>query len=212
MPLKGLHLELLRRDSFKFLEYEDKFGTDTLVKLYKVHYSGTKHYRLRSEEWSSALYFHGTAHCGCLNIRAQNSNEYNEPDEWKDNGETEDLDVFDEERQQVNESDEWRDDSEIEDSDVFDDEQQQADGAVSVKEEASTAVVGETRMTRIRIRAQDWCSGTFCQTKGILTCGHRRLLIQRGGNSKQHARDCCCYKRISFLKRTSIFFYYILPT
>lgn len=187
MPLKGLHLELLRRDSFKFLEYEDKFGTDTLVKLYKVHYSGTKDYRLRSEEWSSAFYFHGTAHCGCLNIRAQNSNEYNEPNEWGDDGETEDADVFDEEQQQV-------------------------DGVVSAKEKESMSAVGETRMTRIRIGAQDWCSGTYCQTKGILTCGHRRLLILRGGNSRQHARYCCCSKKEYFLKLTSMYFYYLLPT
>lgn len=226
MPLKGLHLELLRRDSFKFLEYEDKFGTDTLLKLYKVYYSGTKNYRLSSEEWSSALYFHGTAHCGCLYIRTQNLDEYNEFDEYYDSDEYYDPEEYNEleeytdpdenneleeyyeieeyedfeeyneleeyrynELEGYNESNEWNDDRDTKGADDFNREQQQADSVVVVKEEESMSVVGETRMTRIRVRAQDWCSGTFCPTKGILNFGHRKHLIRRGGNSEQ----CVCH-------------------
>ncbi|KAF9339036.1 hypothetical protein BGZ91_007221 [Linnemannia elongata] len=188
MPLKGLHLELLRRDSFKFLEYEDKFGTDTLLKLYKVYYSGTKNYRLRSEEWSSVLYFHGTAHCGCLYIRTQNLNEYNELDEYYELEECKDFEGYNELEEYrynnlegYNESNEWKDDRDTKGADDFNREQQQADSVVVVKEEGSMSVVGETRMTRIRVRAQDWCSSTFCPTKGILNFGHRKHLIQRGG-------------------------------
>ncbi|KAG0287530.1 hypothetical protein BGZ96_008553 [Linnemannia gamsii] len=153
MPLKGLHLELLRRDSFKFLEYEDLFGADTLVKLYKIHYSGTSKHKLRSSEWSNALYFHGTAHCGCLSSRSQNENEYNEPDEWKDNRKTEDR------------------------TDALNVDKQQVGGVVAVVEEMSVSVVIESP---IRIAAWDWCNDAACQTWGILNFGHRRPLIQRG--------------------------------
>ncbi|KAG0291620.1 hypothetical protein BGZ97_005834 [Linnemannia gamsii] len=90
MPLKEFHLELLRRDSFKFLEYGDMFGAHTLVKLYRIYYSGTSKHKLHSSERSHALYFHGKAHCRCLKVRSQNENEYNETDEWNDNGEPED--------------------------------------------------------------------------------------------------------------------------
>lgn len=114
------------------------FGANTLVKLYRIHYSGTSKHRLRSSEWSHALYFHGTAHCGCLSAQSQNENEYNEPDEWKDNGETEDgTAALNVEKQQV------------------------GDVVAVVEEEANVSVVVEYP---IRIVAWDWCQDAACQT------------------------------------------------
>ncbi|KAF9121555.1 hypothetical protein BGW39_010440 [Mortierella sp. 14UC] len=151
MPLQGLDLELLRRDSFKFLEYETKFGADTLVKLYRIRYSGTKFYTLRSPDWSSKLYFHGTGHCGCLYVRGQNENEYNEPDEWKDDDEEDDDGVA----------------------------ALQMDG-LAIKEETLSVSMADEITSVIKVEAKDWCKDSSCQTKGILNEGHRRRLIQRG--------------------------------
>jgi hypothetical protein len=92
-----------------------------------------------------------------LKVRSQNENEYNETDEWNDNGEPEDR------------------------TDGLDDEQQLVDSVVTVVKEESVSVVVKSP---IRIATWEWCKGITCQTRGILNLGHRRPLVQRGGINK----------------------------
>jgi hypothetical protein len=66
MSLKGQHLEPLAPTSAEFLQYQAVFGTQRLVKLYKISYESTAYSSLDRFDDYPSIFYHGTGNCGCI--------------------------------------------------------------------------------------------------------------------------------------------------
>lgn len=168
MSLQGTRLELLPNNSPHHVYHQRKLGSDILLRLYKLVYSGTKSLRLRSKKWSRAKYYHGTGHCGYLDRQlAQQDDDVEELEEDEYTPEEEVTeDSKDEDMNGDNEGDVESEDESSEDED----DKEDGDDEEVVPEPA-------------HIKVSEWCSESYCATRGILTHGHNRRFIRRGGKS-----------------------------
>ncbi|KAG0284792.1 hypothetical protein BGZ96_010868 [Linnemannia gamsii] len=165
MQLQGTHLELLPNDSPHHVYHQRKLGSDTLLRLYKLAYSGTKHLQLRSKKWSTAKYYHGTGHCGCLDLQLGQQ----------------DGDLEKTEDDENTSEDEPTEDSE--DQDMKDDSEDGAESEGESKEDEDDEDDDDEEVApepAVHIKVSEWCSEIHCATRGILTHGHNCRFIIRG--------------------------------
>lgn len=160
MPLKGVHLELLPRTSPEHTHYQEQLGSDTLVHLYKLVYAGTESWNLGSSKWSRVKYYHGTGHCGCLDVQVA-----------KRHGD-EDEQMEEEEEEYESECESNSELAEGEDKDYEEDEEDERGEEEGEDEE----VVQEP----VYVKVSEWCTEPTCATRGILTEGHQMRFIIHG--------------------------------
>ncbi|KAF9099689.1 hypothetical protein BGX23_000063 [Mortierella sp. AD031] len=146
---EAVYRKLLTRS---FLEYEDNFGADKLVKMYRISYSGTEGHQLGLEDWSEAIYYHGTGHCGCLSVH-ENEDKYTDDREVN-----QDLGSVMDDKTPLLIEEEDEEDGEDEDQD----------------QDQDTVMNDETPLL---IDAKEWCGNGRCPTRGILNQEHQQKYI-----------------------------------
>ncbi|KAF9128646.1 hypothetical protein BGW39_004865 [Mortierella sp. 14UC] len=72
MAIQGVYLEPIRLNSDMFKEFEKRFN-NKLIAMYEINFAEVVNgYLGPQKEWDDASYYHGTAHCGCLDQRIVN--------------------------------------------------------------------------------------------------------------------------------------------